>query len=252
MADKISAVIITYNEAQNILRCINSLLPVVDEIIVVDSFSADGTKAICETASVVFVQTKWLGYGATKNYGHSIASNNYILSIDADEALSNELAKEIILQKQQLKNCYSFNRLTNYAGTWVKHGGWYPDTKTRLFNKETIAWNLAPVHEQLVLPANQTIIKLKGDLLHYSFTSTTQHKQKIQKYAPLEGSKVMYLPAHILYLKLLFSPISIFVKKYLVQLGFIDGLVGWHVARLSAYATFMRYSCAIQAKAKQV
>ena len=135
----LSAVIITYNEERNIARCLDSLDPVVDEIIVVDSFSTDETKAICANyAKVRFVSQAWLGYAGSKNVGNRLANGRFILSIDADEALSNALQQELLWTKKQgfAKAAYQVKRLTNYCGYWIHHCGWYPDKKIRLFPKE--------------------------------------------------------------------------------------------------------------------
>ena len=126
--NKISAVIITYNEERNIARCLDSLKDVADEIVVLDSFSTDGTEEICRQKKAVFIQHEWIGYASSKNIANEKASNDWILSIDADEALSEMLIDSILKIKNQLSDkFYSFNRLTNYCGTWIKHSGWYPD-----------------------------------------------------------------------------------------------------------------------------
>ena len=136
---KLTAVIIAYNEARNIKRCIASLLNVADEIVVVDSYSTDATPSICKGLGVQFHQRDWKGYSKQKNYGNGLASNDWILSIDADEALSEKLKKSILHEKENGKSYnYSFNRLTNYCGKWIHYCGWYPDTKIRMFNEQNL------------------------------------------------------------------------------------------------------------------
>jgi glycosyltransferase involved in cell wall biosynthesis len=124
---QISAVIITFNEEKNIGRCLDSIKDIVDDIVVVDSFSSDATQSICEKHKVNFIQRKWEGYSETKNFANKQAKYPWVLSLDADEALSDELKKIILNLKSgaELKTC-SFNRLTNYCGSWVKHSNWYP------------------------------------------------------------------------------------------------------------------------------
>ena len=136
---QISAVIITFNEEKNIGRCLDSIKDLVDDIVVVDSFSSDATESICEKHNVNFIQRKWEGYSATKNFANQQAKFSWVLSLDADEALSVELKKTIQELKKgtELKTC-SFNRLTNYCGSWIKHCNWYPDKKVRLFNRDKI------------------------------------------------------------------------------------------------------------------
>jgi (heptosyl)LPS beta-1,4-glucosyltransferase len=238
---KISAVIITFNEQKNIERCINSLTNIADEIIVIDSFSTDNTKQICLQNNVTFVESKWQGYAATKNYGNSIAAHDYILSLDADEAISDDLKVAINKVKQNLSGAYEMNRLTNYCGHWIKYGGWYPDKKIRLFNRKTTQWKNLIVHEHIefLQPENSTF--LKGDILHYSFNTLAEHKSKIEKYALLEAQKVKHFSTRKLILKILFSPITTFIKMYFLKLGCLDGIAGFNVARLSAYASYKRY-----------
>jgi glycosyltransferase involved in cell wall biosynthesis len=131
----ISAVIITFNEEAKIGRCIDSLIGVADEILVIDSFSTDLTEYICKSKGVRFIQREFEGHANQKNFGNEQAQHNYILSIDADECLSDELKNSILEAKKSLKfDGYSVNRLSNFCGNWIHHSGWYPDTKMRLFN----------------------------------------------------------------------------------------------------------------------
>jgi (heptosyl)LPS beta-1,4-glucosyltransferase len=155
---KISAVILTFNEEKNIERCLDSLVGVVDEIIVMDSFSTDYTEKICLRYSVSFIQRKWEGYAQAKNYGNSLAENDIILSIDADEALSKELQNDIIERKKSgFTGCFRVKRLNNYCGKWIKHCGWYPDKKIRVFDKKRTAWKGDFVHETLEISKEEKI-----------------------------------------------------------------------------------------------
>lgn len=138
---KLSAVIITYNEEDNIERCLESLEKTADEILVVDSFSSDRTAEICKSKGVEFIQHSFEGHIEQKNYALSRASNDYVLSLDADEALSDKLIQSIRAAKQNWStNGYSVNRLTNYCGKWIRHCGWYPDKKIRLWDKRKGTW----------------------------------------------------------------------------------------------------------------
>ena len=170
---KISAVIITYNESANIARCISSLKNVVDEVIVSDSNSTDETKNIAEHLGAKVFIRNFEGYGATKNLANYQATNDWILSIDADEELDEHLADNITRIKKHLEKntVYECQRLNNYCGKWIKHGGWYPDKKVRLFNKQHVKWDLAEVHETLEIPEQYNKQLLNGKLLHYSYTS---------------------------------------------------------------------------------
>ena len=177
---KISATIITLNEERNIDRCIRSIKDVADEIIVLDAYSTDRTESICQEHGVVFEKREWEGYAASKNYLNSLANCDYILSIDADEALDDELRNAILdLKKLNDPEVYTVSRLTNYCGKWIKHSGWYPDVKLRLFPKSGCSWEGEFVHEELVYPVNLTVQQLTGHLEHFSYYSFkgTEHEQ---------------------------------------------------------------------------
>lgn len=237
----ISAVIITFNEERNIQRCIDSLRDVADEIIVIDSFSTDKTKSICEQNKVTFIQTDWKGYSATKNFGHTRANSEWILSMDADEALSDSLKKEIVdAKKSGLKGAYRFPRLTNYCGTWIRHGGWYPDKKIRLFNRNEARWEGSFVHEELVVKEGVSITELKGDLLHYSYYTIEEHLQRSEKYAKLGAEKIAAKGKGV-FLKSIFSPVVRFIQMYFFKAGFLDGYHGFKIAAITAREVRLKY-----------
>jgi glycosyltransferase involved in cell wall biosynthesis len=239
-SNKISAVIITLNEEKNIERCIRSLLPVADEIVVIDSGSTDHTAQICAKYGVSFIQKEWIGYGATKNFGHEKSSHEYILSIDADEELSPELQQNILKAKENLNGVYSLNRLTNYCGKWIRHSGWYPDKKIRLFPKSKVRWNLEEVHESLELQGLQEFF-LQGDLYHYSYTSIFNHIDKSVHYGKLAGVNLFLSSKKPSWLKIIFSPWFRFIKDYFLRRGFMDGAYGFFIALTAAYSIFIKY-----------
>ncbi|MTI29248.1 glycosyltransferase family 2 protein, partial [Cytophagales bacterium RKSG123] len=149
---KISAVIITYNEEKNIQRCLESLKGVVDEIVVVDSLSTDNTKKICEKFDVHFIENPFEGHIEQKNYAMGCARNDYVLSLDADEALSPKLKESILKVKENwTADFYSFNRLNNYCGQWIRHSGWYPDKKIRLWDRRKGKWGGKNPHDNVVM-----------------------------------------------------------------------------------------------------
>ena len=156
---KLSSVIITLNEERNIGRCLDSLRGIADEIVVVDSGSTDRTEEICRTFGVRFFQHPFDGFTEQKNFAIDQCSFEHILSLDADESLSEELKKSVTAVKSNWnKDGYSFNRFTNYCGKWIKHCGWYPDRKLRLFRKEKGRWQGNKLHERFIL--NDTLTKL--------------------------------------------------------------------------------------------
>lgn len=239
--NRISAVVITLNERRNIRRCLRSLLNLADEVIVLDSGSKDDTEQIClEFEFVRFVKTEWKGYAATKNYGHSLAKYPFILSIDADEALSDTLRSSILKEKPKLKGVYYFSRLTYYCGKPVKYSGWYPDYKTRLFPAEKARWVGDFVHETLEVDVNCTRQLLIGDLLHYSFYSVEEHLERIEKYTTLAAEERYQKGKKGGKLKGVLSAAVRFLKIYFFKLGFLDGHVGFLIAKYSAYAAYLK------------
>lgn len=238
---RISAVIITFNESKNIARCLQSLAGVVDEIVVVDSFSTDDTVAICKTFGVKIIQHAWMGYTAQKNMGNAQAQHSWVLSVDADEAISEELKKSI-LQLKQLPTAdgYIINRLTNYCGHWVRHGDWYPDAKLRLWHKDKGQWG-GNIHEEVKLVEPSKIGTLQGDLLHYSYYSVLDHVAQMQKFTELMAQDNVAKNKKSSLFKILLSPAIKFFKSYFIRLGFLDGYHGYIIAKMSAHATFLKY-----------
>jgi (heptosyl)LPS beta-1,4-glucosyltransferase len=239
---KITATIITLNEERNIRRCINSLKPIADEIIVLDAFSNDGTGEICKELEVTFTQREWKGYSDAKNYLNSLANGAYILSIDADEALDEKLQKSI----SEIKNIkepqvYSVNRLTNYCGKWIKHLGWYPDVKVRLFPKEGSKWVGEFVHEELVYPSSLKVIQLPGHLEHYSYYSFEEHRARADKYSALTAKKLHAKGKNASPLKPYLSALGRFVSMFIIKRGFLDGKMGFKIAQISAQSNVFKY-----------
>jgi glycosyltransferase involved in cell wall biosynthesis len=239
--EKYSVVIITFNEEKNIKRCLDSIANISDDIIIIDSFSTDKTQEICEQFNNLrFVKHKWEGYSKTKNYGNSLAKYDYIISLDADEVISTELAKSI-QEIEELNGAYEFNRMTNYCGSWIKHCGWYPDKKLRIFNRNEIYWEGDFVHETLVVPENISIYFLEGDLLHYSYHSIEDHYKQIENYSDLHAKKMLKAGKKATIFKLFISPAFKFIRTYILQLGFLDGSAGFTISRISAKAVKLKY-----------
>lgn len=237
----ISAVIITLNEENNIGNCIDALIEVADEIIVVDSWSSDKTPEICVQKGVRFYQANWKGYAETKNYANSLAVFPLILSIDADEVLSEELIASIHAAKQDTQyDCYKLNRRTNYCGHWMNHL-WYPDAKIRLFFKDKAVWSGVSVHEELSLVPHHTIGFLKGDLLHYTFRTISQHMATTNKYTTLKAIHANDEGKQAHLSMIIFGPMSKFINDYLLKKGFLDGFYGFIACCISAFGIFIQY-----------
>jgi len=238
----ISAVTVAFNEEQNIERCIRSLQNVADEIIVVDSFSTDRTKEICQALGVRFVQNKFDGYIEQKNFGLSLAQNEFVLSLDADEELSEVLRDSILEVKQNsTADGYTMNRLNNYCGRWIKHCGWYPDRKLRMAKRESAAWGGDNPHDKLILP-NGTVIKhLSGDLLHYSFQTQAEYIKQQKKFAEISAMSYFKRGKKTTAFALLLSPLFKFLKDYFFNLGFLDGADGWIICTTATHVTYLKY-----------
>ena len=240
---KISAVIITKNEERNILRCLNSLLDVADEIVVVDSGSTDNTDAICERFGVRFVHHDWQGYSEQKNFANSLATNDWILSIDADEEISETLKNSILEIKNRdipADNVFSMNRLTDYCGHWIRHCGWYPDRKIRIWNRTVGQWQ-GEIHETIEFSTKVTEHRLDGDLLHYSFATPQDYENQQFKFAKMRGQHYFMKGKKHASFYTIVSPIFSFIQHYFFQLGFLDGADGWHICLITAKATRLKY-----------
>ncbi len=236
----LSVVIITLNEEKNLPSCLQAVKDIADEIIVVDSFSTDKTVEIAEQYGAKVVQQEWLGYAKQKNFANSLAKNDYILSLDADEVLSDEL-KHSIQAVEKWDGAYEFSRLTNYCGSWIRHCGWYPDKKTRIFPKKDTLWEGDFVHETLNLLPNTITHCLKGDLWHYSYHNREEHYNQIDKYSSLHAQKMYSKGKKAHWFKLFLSPAFKFFRTYILQLGCLDGTAGYYVSKISAKAVYLKY-----------
>ncbi|MEM9819448.1 MAG: glycosyltransferase family 2 protein [Bacteroidota bacterium] len=237
----ISAVIITKNEEDNIRACLQALNGVVSEILVVDSMSDDDTVAICRTLGAKVIQTQWKGYAQTKNEANGWARHDWILSIDADEVLSQELAQSIRQLQPKINCVYLVDRLNNFCGQWIKHSGWSPDWKPRLFNRQSTYWDGAYVHEELKVPSQDQRIRLKGQLLHYSYRSLEDHWQRMEKYTQLAATAMYQQGKKATWTKLWLSPLFRFIKTYVLKRGFLDGKNGWIISQRNAVLVHMKY-----------
>ncbi|MFH2142348.1 MAG: glycosyltransferase family 2 protein [Bacteroidota bacterium] len=241
MNKKLSVIIITLNEQRNIERCLKSVSDFADEIIVVDSYSDDKTKEICKRFPVKFIQSEWQGYSKTKNYANSHAKYDYIFSIDADEEVSKELIVSINEQKEKgLHGAYFMNRLNNYCGKWIKHGGWYPDRKLRIWNRKDAEWQ-GNIHEKQVFNNKTEMSLLHGDLFHYSFKTIVDHKNQMRKFATLHAEEMFRngkkVNSFLVFIKVAWK----FKRDYFFKLGFLDGKCGFIICRINTYGTYLKY-----------
>jgi heptosyltransferase III len=239
---KISVVIITFNEEQNIERCLHSVRHVADEIIIVDSFSTDRTEEIAKKYPVTFVQHTFEGHIQQKNYALSLATYPHVLALDADEALSEELESNILKIKENwVFDAYYFNRLTNYIGKWVYHCGWYPDRKTRLWDKRKGNWGGINPHDQVIMQPSSSLGYVKGNLLHYSYYSIQQHIAQSDKFSGIMAREYFKKRRKSGWFTLTVKPLWKFIHSYFIKGGFIDGYYGFVICTISAYSTFLKF-----------
>ena len=240
---QLSVVIITFNEEVNIGRCLDSVIGIADDIVVIDSFSTDKTEEICSAKGVRFIEHKFEGHIEQKNWAISQAKFPHVLSLDADEALSDKLRMSIFHIKQNWKcDAYYMNRLTNYCGSWIHHCGWYPDRKLRLMDSRLGKWcGLNPHDKYELLTSDSTAGFLEGDILHYSFYTTDDHYKQIDYFTTISSNELFKLKRNSTILKLYVAPVVKFIRDYFIKLGFLDGSAGFRISRISAYATFLKY-----------
>lgn len=240
---KLSVVIITFNEEKNIARCLESVKDIADEIVVLDSFSKDKTKQICETYGVKFFEHAFDGHIQQKNRAISYSSNPHILSLDADEALDETLRNSIKKVKQNwTHDGYYMNRLTNYCGHWVKHCNWYPDTKLRLWDSSKGSWTGINPHDKYELREGDKNTKhLKGDILHYSYYTQQDHYKQVEYFTNIASKAYVEAGKKAPFYKLFVNPVAKFIDHYILHLGFLDGKAGYLISRISAYAAYLKY-----------
>ena len=238
----ISVVIITKNEAHIIANTLQSLQVVTNDIVIVDSGSTDNTVAICKKMNAIVIETDWSGYGINKNKGIEAAKNDWILSLDADEAIDAEL-QQSLLQLTLTNDDEVFNiRFKNFfCNKWIRFGEWGFDWHIRLFNRKKVHWNNVAVHENLVFPGNVTVIKLKGNVLHYTVQNRQEYNAKTGYYARMNAKKYFTAGKKPSSLKQYLSPVFAFIQHYIFRLGFLDGAEGFIIAKTTARYTFLKY-----------
>ncbi len=239
-------VIITHNESNNIQPCIQSCLEHFSrllsfEILVVDSQSTDMTAKMAKKLGARVLTHAWLGYAQQKNFAFEHIRGQWILSLDADERLTAELASEISkeLKSQTNYNGFQIARKTFFAEQWIRHAGWWPDFQLRLFRKGFGKFNSRKVHESLEVQGS--IKKLKYPMLHYSYRSISHYFQKMEIYTTLAASQVSNAKKKWCFFHILFDPPFVFIKMFILKLGFLDGWIGVIVCGLSACNSFIKY-----------
>ena len=240
---KLSVVIITFNEEKNIEDCLKSVLKVADEIVVVDSHSTDATRTICEKYNVRFIQNPFAGHIQQKNFAMWQASNEVILSLDADERLDARMTEEVLQIKSDFTaDGYRVNRLNNYCGKFIHFGEWNPDWKIRLWDRRKGQWGGENPHDKVILKPGSNVQAMRGRLLHFTYRTPADHFLQMHKFSEIaaveafkKGKRVNFILHLVLY------PYFIFIKVYFLKLGFLDGSTGFVLAVHAAYYRFLKY-----------
>jgi glycosyltransferase involved in cell wall biosynthesis len=238
---KITATIITLNEERNVARATESLR-CADEILIVDSGSTDRTVELAEKLGARVLEAGWLGYAAQKNWAAEHATHEWILSLDADEALSEALEAEIWSLKKSGPefDAYTMPRLARYLGRWIYHSGWYPDRKVRLYHRDKAMWVGDFVHES-VQPRGR-VGHLQSNILHFTCESLSEHVKTMDRYTTLAAQELAARKMKVPLSRLIVDPAWTFVNTYFLKRGFLDGPEGLTIAHMAAFYTFLKYA----------
>lgn len=236
----LSVVIITLNEEKNIARALNSVTWA-REVIVYDSGSVDSTLEIATKLGAKVTSGPWLGFGATKRAATDLATQDWILSIDADEEVSLDLADELKRKLVHLDSeaAYRLPRLSYFLGRWIRHGGWFPDLQIRLFNRKNAGWNQALVHEKVEAKRYENLI---NHLNHYVFKNIEHQIETNNRYSSLLAQNLLQKGKSYSWFQLFIKPKVKFIECYILKLGFLDAWPGYVIAVNAAHSVFMKWS----------
>ncbi len=237
---KISCIIITRNEGENLARCLQSLAWV-DEVVVVDTGSTDDTRAIAAGFTDRIFDLKWQGFGPAKEFARGQATGDWVLSVDADEVVSGKLQEEIkrTISSENSADGYFIPRRSNFLGKWIRHGGWYPDPVLRLFKKDKGSFSPRLVHEQVRVHGRTGL--LVNELFHYTDPDFDQYLRKLNQYTSLDARQLQKTGRRSTLSDIVFRPAMIFFKMYVLKAGFLDGMHGLILAGASAFHVFSKY-----------
>lgn len=242
---KISACIITFNEAEHIRAACESV-SWADEIIVVDSGSTDRTREIAVECGARVIERPWPGFAIQKQFAAEQAAHDWIFSLDADEKVSDKLHASIKGLREQglseLADGYLIPRRAFYLGRWIRGGGWYPDRQLRLYRKSKGGWAGAHVHESVKMEPNARVGVLEGDLLHYTVQNAAEHHRMIgERYAPLAARKMFEAGRRTSPWQIATVGPATFIRNFILKGGFRDGLAGFSIASFAAHHAFLKY-----------
>lgn len=238
---KLSVFILTFNEKDKITDCLESV-KWADEIVVMDSFSTDGTVEICKKYTDRIVQSKFEGFGKLRNDALAACANDWILSIDADERCTEELKNEVLalLEKGPDADAYHVPRKSHFMGKWIKHCGWYPDYRQpQFFNKKKMKYTMQLVHETFELDGRLSY--LKGHALQFPFLNLEAYLRKMERYSSLRAEEMLKAGKKFRLHNVIINPLAMFFRMYIAKLGFLDGVTGLILSLLYANYTLIKY-----------
>jgi glycosyltransferase involved in cell wall biosynthesis len=238
--NRLSVCLITSNEEENLPRVLSSVKGIADEIVVVDCGSKDRTQEIAREHGARVVTREWTNFAEQKNFAAAAASNEWLLSLDADEELSSELQSALLAWKEKEPEfaVYEFARRTWYLGAWVKHTGWYPDFQRRLFRRDAAQFS-GIIHEALRFEGKPG--RLGGDLLHFTLRSVEEHEQKVEQYTTLAAQQMFAAGKQSWRAAMWFATPWSWFNNYVMCLGFLDGYRGWIISRMAARSTWLKF-----------
>ncbi len=239
----LSVVIVCKNEVDIIGRTLQSLRGLTDDIVVYDNGSTDETRKMVKQFNVQLHEGSWEGFGKTKNKAISLALYDWILSLDSDETVDDELKGSLMAEQLKDETTVYEVSFKNFLGKkHLKYGEWGRDKHIRLFNRKNICWDDAPVHEQLIVPEGTKKKKLKGHLLHRTMKDLSEYSSKMNEYALLNAEKYYRQGKKASWFKIRMAPGFTFLNYYFLKFGFLDGHEGFVCAKMTAYYTFLKYA----------
>lgn len=237
---QVSVTVITLNESAQIEKMLASV-EWASEIVVVDCGSTDGTPQLASKKNVRVLHHEFSDFGSQKNYADAQASSDWILNLDADEVCSPELAKEIQALSEDGASAYAMRRKNFFQGKWIRHSGWYPDYKVRLYRKSAGGW-IGKVHESFRLNNHNSVPQLNGWIEHNTYRGFERYLETVTRYAKLAALQMKEQGRTASFADIVVRPPTVFFKKLILQGGVLDGTQGFIIAALSAYGTFIRYT----------
>lgn len=238
----VSAIVVCYNEEENIGACLESLRWC-DEIVVIDSFSTDGTVEICRRFTDRVIQKAWAGYRDQKAFAHSQATQDWVLLVDSDERVTPELREEIgqaLARDKGEYSGYALPRLVFYLNRWWRRGGWYPDYDVRLFRRERATWGGTDPHEKIIVDGK--VRRLRHPLHHFSYRDIEDHIARINRFTSISSGELRRSGRSWRLVDALFRPAARFFHSYVLQRGFMEGFAGFYVAVTAAVYVFLKYA----------